>query len=395
MKNENLSKIEEILTRGVEEVIDKDNLRKKLLSGKKLRIKLGIDPTSPNLHIGRSVTLLKLRDFQELGHKIVFIIGDFTGVVGDTSDKDSERPMLDKKTVQNNLKTYTQQVGKIIDLKKSEVKRNSQWLSKLGFEDITKQANMFSLTEFISRENIKKRLDQQKSISLREVLYPLMQGYDSVAVKADVEVGGTDQKFNLLAGREIQRNYGQKPQDIIMLGLIEGLDGRKMSSSWGNTINLNDEPKDMFGKVMKLEDNLLIKYFTNCTRVPMEEVDKYNTQIKNGANPRDIKMVLAYEITRMYWGEKEADKAKDFFVSAFQKKETPTDIETIKGKKDQTYFDIIFSTKEFKSRGELLRLFQQGGIKTFPEHVVIRQSDKAKEGIIKVGKKNFFKVILR
>ena len=208
-------KINELLSRGVEEVIELEDLKKKLKSGERLRVKLGIDPTSPNIHIGRAVPILKLKDFQDLGHQIVFIVGDFTGVIGDTSDKESERPMLGEEEIQQNLKNYIDQVAKIIDIKKCEVHYNSEWLEKLNYKEIGKQADSFSLNEFSSRENIKKRLDEGKRVSLRELLYPLMQGYDSVAIKADVEIGGTDQRFNLLAGRELQRSYGQEPQNIL------------------------------------------------------------------------------------------------------------------------------------------------------------------------------------
>src|SRR3989344_5225557 len=310
MLNLNQQKIDEILTRGVYEVIDKGNLEKKLKSGKPLRIKLGIDPTSTDIHIGRAIPLLKLRDFQKLGHKIVLIIGDFTGVIGDTSDKDGERPMLDEKVIKQNMKTYSRQAEKIIDIKKCEVRYNSQWLRKLDYHEIGRQADNFSLNEFISRENIKKRLDLGKRISLRELMYPLMQGYDSVAVKANVEIGGTDQRFNLLAGRELQRYYKQEPQDIITNPLIEGLDGRKMSSSWQNTINLFDSPGEMFGKVMSLRDEFIIKYFILVTRVGVDKIKQYEADLAGGKNPRDYKVKLAKEIVKMYHGEKEAEKAE-------------------------------------------------------------------------------------
>src|ERR1035437_6652152 len=233
--------IEELLTRGVSEIIGKKELEDKLHLGKPLRIKLGIDPTSPNLHLGRSIPLLKLRDFQKLGHIVVFIIGDFTGIIGDTSDQDAERPMLTKEIIDENQKTYFEQVGKIIDLSKAEFHHNSDWLEKLTYREIGEQADCFSVSDFVARENIAKRLEEGKRVSLREVLYPLMQGYDSVAIKADIELGGNDQRFNLLAGRKLQEKYGQEPQSIIMGPLIEGLDGRKMSSSWGNTINVSSE----------------------------------------------------------------------------------------------------------------------------------------------------------
>jgi tyrosyl-tRNA synthetase len=244
------SKMEELLNRGVEEIIDRSNLENKLKSGKQLRIKLGIDPTSPNIHLGRSIPLLKLKDFQELGHKIVLIIGDFTGLIGDTSDKDSERPMLSEETVKENLQTYIKQAAKIINIDTTEIYHNSKWLGGLDYMEIGRQADIFSLSEFISRENISRRLNEGKRVSLRELLYPLMQGYDSVKVRADVEIGGTDQRFNLLAGRDVQRLYNQEPQDIITNPLIEGFDGRKMSSSFGNTVNLFDTPNDIFGKIM-------------------------------------------------------------------------------------------------------------------------------------------------
>lgn len=393
VKNDWSEKIDEILSRGVSEVINLEHLKKKLLGGKKLRIKLGIDPTSPNLHLGRSVALLKLRDFQELGHQIVLIIGDFTGVIGDTSDKESERPMLSEETVKANMKTYAEQAGKILDMKKVELHRNSEWLSKLTYKDIARQADMFSLSEFISRENIAKRLESQKRVSLREILYPLMQGYDSVEVKSDVELGGTDQRFNLLAGREIQSHYKQEPQDILMLNLIEGLDGRKMSSSWGNTVNLTDAPNDMFGKIMKVGDSLIVKYFIHCTRVPMEKIKEYEKQLKNGANPRDIKMILAHKITSVYWDLKKADEAQKFFVTAFQKHEAPQDIPELKIKRGETYFDALVESGQFKSKSEVFRLFKQGGVNMVePEEKTIAKEDEAVKGTIKVGKAKFFRI---
>ena len=315
-------KINEILSRGVEEVIGREHLLKKLQSGKTLRIKLGIDPTSPNIHIGRAIPLLKLRDFQDLGHKVVLIIGDSTGVIGDTSDKESERPMLNVKTVKENMKTYAKQAGKILDMKKCEIKYNSKWLLKLNYNDIGAQADRFSLHETIARENIKKRLDEGKRVSLREVLYPLMQGYDSVAVKADVELGGTDQRFNLLAGRDIQKYYQQEPQDIMTNPLIEGTDGRKMSSSWQNTINLLDSADQMFGKTMSLPDELIVKYFTLATRVSLVEIE----EIKKIPNPKDQKARLAFEIVKMYHGEKAAAKAAENFDKIFRRHEMPEEM---------------------------------------------------------------------
>ncbi|MCL4480497.1 MAG: tyrosine--tRNA ligase [Candidatus Thermoplasmatota archaeon] len=355
-------KINELLTRGVEEIIEKDKLESKLKSGKLLRIKLGIDPTSPNLHIGRAVPLFKLRDFQKLGHKIVLIIGDFTGVIGDTSDKDSERPMLKQEQVKKNMESYILQAGKIINIDKCEIHYNSEWLGKLGYKELCEQADVFSLSDFISRENINKRLDGGKRVSLRELMYPLMQGYDSVAIKADMELGGTDQRFNLLAGRELQRHYNQEPQDIITNPLIEGLDGRKMSSSWGNTVNLLDSPNDMYGKVMSLKDEFIIKYFILTTRVDMKIIEQYKQALESGANPKDIKMKLAFELVRFYQSSKEAEKAEEYFINTFSKKETPTDLPKFQPQK-YDIISVLVETKLVSSRSEARRVVEQNGVK--------------------------------
>ena len=390
--NTDQKKIDEVLSRGVEEVIERESLEKKLKSGKQLRIKLGIDPTSPHVHIGRSVPLFKLKDFQELGHKIVLIIGDFTGVIGDTSDKDSERPMLSENTVKENLKNYIEQVKKIIDIEKCEVHYNSKWLAKLDYHEIGRQADAFSLNEFISRENIKKRLDTGKRISLRELLYPLMQGYDSVAIRADVEIGGTDQRFNLLAGRELQRQYNQEPQDIITNPLIEGLDGRKMSSSWGNSINLFDSANEMFGKIMSLKDEFIIKYFILTTRVSMSDIEKYQKELSGGNNPKDYKMKLAFEMVRFYHSLDDAEKANEYFINTFSKKETPEVIPEIK----PSNYDIITVMVESgfsPSKSEARRLIEHKGVKV--NEVIIDDFKKVlkKDDIIQKGKRFFVKVI--
>jgi tyrosyl-tRNA synthetase len=387
------NKIEDILTRGVNEVISLKNLKAKLLSGKKLRIKLGIDPTSPNLHLGRAVTLLKLRDFQELGHQVVFIVGDFTALVGDTSDKESERPMLAESQVKTNLKSYIDQAAKILDIKQTEINYNSEWLKKLGYQEIGVQADQFSLAEFMARENIKKRYDAGKRVSLRELLYPLMQGYDSVAVKADVELGGTDQRFNLLAGRVLQEHYQQAPQDIMMNNLILGTDGRKMSSSWGNTINLTDEPKEMFGKVMSIPDDLIISYFEHCTRVPMSKVIEYQKQlISQKINPRDIKLELAYEITRLYWQEKGAKAGQDHFTAVIQNKDKPTDLPELK-LSGENIIDILVEAKFAKSKSDAKRLIDEQGIKVNDQAVKSYNQIVNQGSIVQKGKRFFIKIV--
>ena len=392
LKSEQAAAFNDLLTRGVDEIIDKKNLEIKLNAGKPLRIKFGIDPTSPNIHIGRSIPLLKLRDFQKLGHKIVLIIGDFTGVIGDTSDKDSERPMLSEEQVKINMDNYIEQAGKIIDLKECEIHHNSEWLSKLDYKEICLQTNVFSLADFIARDNIRKRLEAGKRISLREVLYPLMQGYDSVVVKADVEIGGTDQRFNLLAGRELQRFYQQSPQDVITGPLIEGLDGRKMSSSWGNTINLLDEPKEMYGKIMSLKDELIVKYFLLTTRLDLKKIEEYKKSIVEGANPRDFKMKLAFELVSFYHSLKDAEAAEKYFIDTFSKKETPAEIVQIK----PSEYNIITALLEAKlvpSKTEARRIIESNGVKINEENISDYKMPVKKGDIIQKGKRFFIKII--
>jgi len=396
MINTDPKKIEELFTRGVEEIIEKDKLEAKLKGEKKLRIKLGIDPTSSNIHLGRSIPLLKLRDFQLLGHQIVLIIGDFTALIGDSSDKDSERPMLKMEQVKKNLETYIQQAGKVIDLDKCEIHYNSEWLSKLGYNELCEQADVFSLSNFIARENIKKRLDAGKRISLRELIYPLMQGYDSVAIKADIEIGGTDQKFNLLAGRELQRHYHQEPQDVITNPLIEGLDGRKMSSSWGNTVNLFDSPNDMYGKILSLRDEFIIKYFTLTTRVDISIIEQYKKSLESGTNPKDIKMKLAFELVRFYHSEKDAKKAEKNFIETFQKGGLPEDIEQVKTQKGKNLIDLLVENKIVASKSDFRRLISENAVSNAVSGEKITDVNYKIDSDItlKIGKKRFVKIII-
>ena len=384
--------IEELLSRGVEEVIERKSLEEKLSSGKKFRVKLGIDPTSPNIHIGRAVVLWKLRAFQELGHKIIFIVGDFTGLIGDTSDKDSERSMMTEKEIKKNIRTYFLQAYKIIDRSKSEVHYNSKWLKKLGFKEIGELADMFGLHEFEARDVINRRLKAGKRVSLRELLYPLMQGYDSVAVKADVELGGTDQRFNLLAGRVIQKHFGQKPQDIMMTTLLEGLEGRKMSSSWGNVINLTDTPDEMFGKVMSLPDNLMEKYFLLATRIPGEQID---TILKSSKNPRDIKVILAGEIVKLYHGQKKALGARENFGKKFgrAKGEVKADFSLKKKPGNYPVVDVLVEGKLASSKSEARRKIKEGAVEVDGTKVIDGKANaKINRGsLVRLGKR-FLKI---
>ncbi|MFH0819437.1 MAG: tyrosine--tRNA ligase [bacterium] len=392
------NKIEELLSLGSVDLIVKESLRQRLYSGCQLRIKHGIDPTGPKIHLGRASTMRKLARFQELGHKIVLIVGDFTAQIGDASDKNEERPMLTREQVKKNLKNYLGQINKILDIKKAEVHYNSQWLAKLNYYDFCRQANIFSVAQMLDRENFSQRFKTGVRISLREFLYPLMQGYDSVAIKADIEIGGSDQLFNMLAGRELQRLYGQLPQDIITYKLLDGTDGRKMSTSWGNIILITDEPNEMFGKIMSMKDELMIQYFELATDVPMPEIKEIENKLKNNSvNPRDIKIRLALEIVSIYHGAKLAQKAKENFEKVFQKKETPEKVTSFKLQvSSYKLIDLLIETKLAASKNEARRVIEQGGVKI--DDQIIKdpscQIEINKKGkIIQKGKRQFVRVI--
>lgn len=370
--------ISDTLTRGVSEVIVKESLEKKLRSGKQLRVKLGIDPTSPDLHIGRAVPLLKLRDFQQMGHQIVLIVGDFTAVIGDTSDKEAERPMLSPEVIEKNKKSYFEQAGKLLDLSKVEMRYNSEWLKKLTYREIGEHADLFSVADFIARDNIKRRLDAGKRVSLRELLYPLMQGYDSVAIEADIELGGSDQKFNVLAGRPLQEHFKQRPQDVVLNPLIDGTDGTKMSSSKGNVIALTAEPGEMYGKVMSMGDAQVRTYFELCTRVPMKEVE----EILSG-HPKEAKQRLAKEIVALYHGKEAAEKA----AQGFMKPDNAPDIAIGEGTKLRDIAD-----KLGVSMSELRRLVEQGAIEDASGVKVPSIDTVLQPGTIKVGKHRFYNI---
>ena len=354
--------IDELLTRGVEEVFVLESLKQKLLAGKQLRVKFGIDPTGKKIHIGRASAFWKLRAFQELGHKIVLIIGDFTAQIGDPSDKLSKRPMLSKEQVQENLKDYKNQIGKILNLAKVEFVYNGDWLGKLGFQEISELAEGFSVQQMSARRNFQERFDKKEEVSLREFLYPLMQGYDSVIVKADVEIGGTDQLFNLKAGRVIQKHYGQPEQDIMTLKMLAGTDGRKMSTSWGNVINIIDELDNMFGKVMSVRDDLILDYFLLCADIAVEEIKKIKSEMASGKNPRDIKLDLAEKITARYWGAERAKAARASFLSVFKSGNLPGNIKETKVNLGELLVDIVLREKLVSSKSDFRRLVSEGAV---------------------------------
>ncbi len=375
----------------------RENLEKKLKSGKKLRIKLGFDPTGDKIHIGRAIVLRKLREFQKLGHQIVFIIGDFTAMIGDPSDKLEKRPMLNEKSIEKNLKNYKEQIGKVIDIKKAEFHFNSKWLKKLDFGKTIELAEIFSVGQMLERRNFKNRYERGEEISLREFLYPLMQGYDSLMVNADIEIGGFDQLFNLKAGRVIQKHFNKPEQDILTTQMLEGTDGRKMSTSWGNVINLIDEPKDMFGKTMSLKDDLIVKYFLLCTDLEKEKINQIDQRLREGINPRDIKMDLAYEITKIYHGEKKAGEARDGFVKTFSEGEIPNDIKNINVSKGEVLQEIVKREGFVESNSEWRRLVEAGAIHDMISKKNISDPNKKIENdlTLKIGKKRFLKIVVK
>ncbi len=388
-------KLDEILDRGVTDIVVKDSLRKKLESGKKLRIKLGIDPTGPSIHLGRAIPLRKLRDFQKLGHKAVLVVGDFTALIGDPSDKLEKRPMLTKQIVKENMKAYKKIIGKILDIKKTEFVYNSKWLSKLKFADITELAETFSVSQMIERRNFKDRIEAGKEISLREFMYPLMQGYDSVAIKADVELGGFDQLFNLHAGRTIQKHFKQTEQDILTTEMLLGTDGRKMSTSWGNIITVVDEPFDMFGKLMSVRDELIVKYFTLCTDVSMEDITAIENELKEGVNPRDIKLRLATEIVTMYHSEKDAALAKNSWIETFSKGGVPEKVEEVMVEQDKELGEVLVEHGIVSSKTDWRRLVTDGAVSDTEGNAVADPKEKVRNATFKIGKKRFVKIVIQ
>ena len=389
-----MDKIEELSTRGVTNIIpSKEELEKKLKSGEKLNIYLGIDPTSTKLHLGHTVPLRKIQAFAESGHNVTFLIGDFTALIGDTSDKESERPILTTEQIEENFKTYKKQAEKIIDFSKVKVRNNSEWLKKLTFEDIVKLTQHFSLGDFISRELIKKRLTEGKKIGLHEVLYPIMQGYDSYFMDTDVQVGGTDQTFNMQAGRTLQKDLRDKQSFVLSTPILEGTDGRKMSKSLGNAIWLEDSAEDIYARVMAINDDLIIQYFTLATNASMLEVKKIEGEVIK--NPMSAKKKLAFEIVRELYSEKDAKNAEEHFQRIVQEKELPKEIREAKMPNNVSDFsDLFIQLGEASSRSQIKRLIDQGGIKIDNQNIKDKPYFKIKNGsIIQIGKQRFIKII--
>ena len=367
--------VEELLSRGVEKVIPRELAEKKLATGEKIRVYHGVDPTGAKLHLGHSVQLRKLKAFADAGHEVIFVVGSFTAMIGDPTGRDVMRTVLTREEVEKNFETYKEQAGKVLDISKIEVRYNHEWLEKLGFKGIVDLASNFTVQQMLQRDMFDKRLKEQKPISLHEFLYPLMVGYDSVILDVDGELGGSDQEFNMLAGRTLQTAYHKRDKFVLTTKLIEGTDGRKMSKTYNNCIYLEDSAEEMYGKLMSVNDGLVGKYLECLTGVPMEEV----ASILAG-HPKEAKMRLAFEVVKIYHGEATANKVQENFEATFSKGGVPEDIRTVKVANDTPLVDIFVSEKILSSKSEFTRLDKEGAIK------------EIEPGVYRIGKHRFIKI---
>lgn len=388
----------EIIQRGADEILVEKELLAKLKEDRPLRIKAGFDPTAPDLHLGHTVLINKLRQFQDLGHEVLFLIGDFTGMIGDPTGKSVTRPPLTKLDVEQNSQSYQQQIFKILDKEKTKVLFNSQWMDKMSGSDMIKLAASSTVARMLERDDFSKRYKGGQSIAIHEFLYPLIQGYDSVVMQADVELGGTDQKFNLLMGRQLQEQHGQKPQCVLTMPILEGLDGvQKMSKSLNNYIGIADDPKDMFGKIMSISDDLMWRYFELLSFRPMSEIEAFKQEMEQGKNPRDIKFLLAEEIIARFHSEAEATAAREGFIAQFAKNKIPDDIPELIFDAPEEGYPIANLLKDAAlcgSTSDAMRMIQQGAAKIDGEKIADK-SVKIKKGtvaVFQVGKRKFAKL---
>ena len=386
-----------IMLKGAAEYTDISEIKEKLKKideeKRPLRIKLGLDPSAPDIHLGHAVVLRKIRQLQELGHEAIIIIGDFTGMIGDPTGKSKTRKPLTREQVEENAETYKEQIFRILDKNKTTIRFNSEWHDKLTFKDVIKLASNVTVARMLERDDFQKRYSSNQPIALHEFFYPLMQAYDSVEIKADIELGGTDQTFNVLMGRTIQKVYGQDSQLTLFMPLLEGLDGiNKMSKSLGNYIGVNEDSITMFEKVMKIPDELIIKYYDLCTDLHPDKVEEIKNRLEKGENPRNIKLELAEEITKLYHNNEEAKNAKEHFITAFSKGEVPDDVQEIIF--ENSILDTIMKTEKYSSKGEIKRLFAQNAIKVDgkKETEYEKLNNKKGEYIIQIGKGNFYKI---
>ena len=389
-----------LIKRGIDELISEDELITKLKSKKQLIVKAGFDPTAPDLHLGHTVLINKLRHFQQLGHQIVFLIGDFTGMIGDPSGKNKTRPALDETEIKENAKSYKNQVFKILDPKLTDVRFNSEWSNKLGAEGIIKLASQYNLARMLERDDFNKRYKSNQTIALHEFLYPLIQANDSIALQADIELGGTDQKFNLLVGRELQRAYGQDPQVVITVPILEGLDGKnKMSKSLNNYVGIDESPSEMFGKIMSISDELMWRWFELLSFKSIDEIKALKADQVNGKNPRDIKIELAKELIARFHDDQSANLAEENFINQFQKKNIPDDIEEVSITISESSIPLTNLLKESgmtSSTSEAMRMIKQGAVRINEEKITDTKHiiDSGSSAIYQVGKRKFKKITL-
>ena len=379
------------LKRGVDEILSEADLIEKLKENRPLRVKLGADPTAPDIHLGHTVVMNKLRQFQNFGHEVIFLIGDFTGMVGDPSGKNSTRPPLTREDVLRNAETYKQQIFKILDPQKTRIVFNSDWLGKLGTEGMIRLASNYTVARMLERDDFKTRFTNNQPIAIHEFIYPLLQGYDSVALEADIELGGTDQKFNLLVGRELQKSAGQKPQVAITLPLLVGLDGeKKMSKSLGNYIGVTDAPNDMFGKVMSISDELMWDWYNLLSFRPLTEITQLKQEVANGKNPRDVKILLAKEIIARFHSETDAEAAEQEFINRFQKGAMPEEMPEFTFEGEIGLANLLKEAGLVESTSEAIRSAQQGGVRIDGEKVDdIKQTVKSGTAVYQVDKRKF------
>jgi len=389
-----------LIKRGIDELISEDELLAKLKSKKQLVVKAGFDPTAPDLHLGHTVLINKLRHFQQLGHQVIFLIGDFTGMIGDPSGKNKTRPALDEADIKKNAKSYKEQVFKILDPKLTDVRFNSEWSNQLGAEGIIKLASQYNLARMLERDDFNKRYKSNQTIALHEFLYPLIQANDSIALEADIELGGTDQKFNLLVGRELQRAYGQEPQVVITVPILEGLDGKnKMSKSLDNYVGIDESPNEMFGKIMSISDELMWRWFELLSFKSIEEIDALKAEQAKGKNPRDIKIDLAKELIARFHDDKSANLAESDFINQFQKKNIPDDIEEVSFTLSESSIPLVNLLKDCgmtASTSEAMRMIQQGAVRIDEEKIVDTKHiiSSGTSAIYQVGKRKFKKITL-
>jgi len=390
-----------LIGRGAVEIIDEDELRKKLKKakqeGRPLRVKAGFDPTAPDLHLGHTVLIQKLKHFQDLGHEVIFLIGDFTGLIGDPTGKSEMRPVLTPDQVQENARTYKEQIFKILAPEKTTIAFNTSWMNEMKAIELIKLAMKYTVARMLERDDFKKRFQAQRPIAIHEFIYPLIQGYDSVALKADVEIGGTDQKFNLLVGRDLQREYGQEPQVVITMPLLEGLDGvNKMSKSLGNYIGITEPPRDMFGKLMSISDDLMFRYLELLSDRPIDDIQGLKTMVAHGkVNPMELKKELAKELVERYHGKEAARDALDAFIKTFSRKMVPDDIPEVLVKKGESIFLPTFLKKHglCSSSSEARRLIKQHAVSLDGEKVTSQEIVLLKnETVIRVGKRRFLRL---